>query len=122
MKDKVLYYMSKNTERMVMMANNKSLGEKVKIQSVEVPTEAPNVDSSLVVRTIIYIIAIVNAAAAFLGFDFSIPTHYDFIYDGVSLVFVVGSFFHAYWRNNNVTKSARVKDAAAKQVQVMKQK
>ena len=91
---------------------------KVKVQSVEVPTEAPKVEAKLVVTTIIYLIAIVNAAAAFLGFDLNIPTDYNFIYDGVSLVFLGGSFFHAYWKNNDISKKARIKAQAAKQIEV----
>lgn len=98
------------------MAENKS----AQVQEVEIPTEAPKVSSKLVVTTIIYLIAIVNAAAAFLGFDFNIPTNYDFIYDGVSLVFFAGSFFHAYWKNNDITKKARIKAEVAKQVDLKK--
>ncbi|QZA69634.1 holin [Bacillus phage 035JT004] len=98
------------------MAENKN----VKVQEVEIPTEAPNVTSGLVVRTIIYLIAIVNAAAAFLGFDLNIPTDYNFIYDGVSLVFFIGSFVHAYWRNNNVRKEARIVEEVAKQLNLKK--
>ncbi|QZA69074.1 holin [Bacillus phage 010DV004] len=93
---------------------------KVNVQEVEIPTEAPNVTSGLVVRTIIYLIAIVNAAAAFLGFDLNIPTDYNFIYDGVSLVFFIGSFVHAYWRNNNVRKEARIVEEVAKQLNLKK--
>lgn len=73
------------------------------------PTEAPKVGPKLVVTTIIYLIAIVNAAAASLGFNFNIDADYEFIYQGVSLVFMVGSFIHAYWKNNDVTKKPVLK-------------
>ncbi|AGK86966.1 holin [Bacillus phage SIOphi] len=96
------------------MAENK----KVKAKVVEVPTEAPKVGPKLVVTTIIYLIAIVNAAAASLGFNFNIDADYEFIYQGVSLVFMVGSFIHAYWKNNDVTKKARIKAEVSKQIKV----
>lgn len=98
------------------MAENKN----VQVQEVEIPTEAPKVTTGLVVRTIIYLIAIVNAAAAFLGFNFVIPADYDFIYRGVSLAFGLGSFVHAYWRNNDISKGARTAREVAKQLDLKK--
>ena len=89
---------------------------KTTIKSVEVPVEAPPVDAALVVRTIVYLVAIINAIAAYFGFDFNIPAKDEVIYQVVSVVFAVGSFVHAYFKHNNVTKSARIKAAVGKQV------
>jgi SPP1 family holin len=90
-------------------------------QVVVVPAEAPKVNVNLVVRTIIYLFAIVNAAAAYFGFDFNIEVSGDFIYEGVSLVFGVGAFISAYWKNNDITKGARIKAKAAEQIATKKE-
>lgn len=94
------------------MVNNRA----VRVQTVAVPETAPKVDTGLVVRTIIYIVAIVNAIAAMLGYDFNLNVDENFIYEGVTILFTLGGFASAYWKNNNVTKEARIKDATAKQV------
>lgn len=85
-------------------------------QTVEVPVEAPAVDTALVVRTIVYLIAVINAIAAYFGFDLNLPAKEEALYQVVSVVFAVGSFAHAYFKHNNITKSARIKAVVAKQV------
>lgn len=85
-------------------------------KSVEVPVEAPAVDSALVVRTVVYLVAIINAIAAYFGFDFNLPVKDGAIYQVVSVVFAVGSFVHAYWKNQNITKAARIKAVVGNQV------
>ncbi|AGB62735.1 putative holin [Bacillus phage phiAGATE] len=92
-------------------------------QVVEVPTEAPKVEPKMVVLTIVYIVAIINAAAAYLGFDaFNLSVDSERLYEGVSLFFGVAAFVGAYWKNHDVSKSARIKAAAVKQVDVKKDK
>jgi SPP1 family holin len=85
-------------------------------KTVEVPVEAPAVDTALVVRTVVYLIAIANAIAAYFGFDLNIPAKDESVYQVVSVVFAVGSFAHAYFKHNNVTKSARIKAVVGNQV------
>jgi SPP1 family holin len=104
---------------MVSMAN-----EKMKIKTVsevvEVPVEAPKVNPGLVVATIVYLIAIINAGAALFGFDININADHDMIYEGVTAVFTFGSFVIGIWKNHNFTKQARIKAAAAEQVKVVR--
>lgn len=95
------------------MDNNEA---KVEVKQVEVPVEAPKMSKDLVIRTIIYVVVMVNAISAYFGFDFNIKANYDAIYDIVSIVAAVITFVHAYWKNNNVTKQARIIDEAAKQL------
>jgi SPP1 family holin len=106
-------------ERTVSMAN-----EKMKIKTVsevvEVPVEAPKVNPGLVVATIIYLIAIINAGAALFGFDVNIQANQDMIYEGVTAVFTFGSFIIGVYKNHNYTKQARIKAAAAEQVRVIR--
>lgn len=90
----------------------------VRIQTVAVPTEAPKIDAGLVLRTIVYAVAIINAVLAIFGIDFNIELHEDKLYELITVIFTVGSFVLAYWKNNNVTKKARIKDEAVKSLNV----
>ncbi|QIW88741.1 putative holin [Bacillus phage P59] len=99
------------------MANEK-MQVKTVSEVVEVPVEAPKVNSSLVALTVIYLIAIINAAAAMFGFDLNIQANEDKIYEGFSIIFTAGSFIVGVWKNHNFTKQARIKAAAAEQVRV----
>lgn len=96
---------------------NKEKSNKYVQKSVHVPEEAPKVSTSLVVRTIVYIVAIINGVAAFLGYDLGLEVNQEFVYELVSLIFMGGAFIDAYWRNNDLTKKARIKSEAAKQVE-----
>ena len=94
--------------------------ERTTIQSVEVPVVAPKVSPALIVQTLVYLVAIINAGAALFGFDFNIEADQDFLYEGVTLAFTAGTFIMGVWKNHNYTKEARIKEEAAKQVEVPK--
>jgi SPP1 family holin len=79
--------------------------------------EVPKVATGLVVRTVVYLAAIVNAIAAYFGFDFNLDVDQNFVYEGVTIVALIGSFASAYWKNNDVTKKARAKAKVAKNVE-----
>jgi SPP1 family holin len=104
---------------MIKMAKEK-MSVKTVSEVVEVPMEAPKVTAGLVFRTVIFLIAIFNAGAALLGFDIEFQPNQDMIYEFITIAFTAGSFIVAYWKNNNVSKSARVKAAAAEQVKVIR--
>lgn len=91
-----------------------------RVQSVAVPTEAPKVDKGMVVRTIIYIVAIVNAIAALFGWDFHFFVDEAMVYEIVTVIFTVGAFASAYWKDNDIKKETRIKKAAAQQVRTPK--
>jgi SPP1 family holin len=106
-------------ERMSQMAKqNQPVQTKAVV--VEVPEQAPKVSVKLVVATIVYIIAIVNAVAVFLGFDLNITPDVDKIYEGVSLAFALGAFGIGVFKNHNYTKAARIKKEVAKQIDTKK--
>lgn len=85
-------------------------------KKVWVPIEAPKVNAGLIVRCLVYLAAIVNGVAAFFGWDFHLEISQDWMYNLASMVFMVGSFVHAFWKNQNVSKKARIKEAVADQV------
>jgi SPP1 family holin len=89
---------------------------KTKTQVVEVPTQAPKVDAKLISLTIFYLVAIVNAAANYFGFELNISADADALYDDVTVVLGFAAFVVGIWKNNNFSKKARKKDHVAKQV------
>jgi SPP1 family holin len=88
------------------------------VQTVVIPAEAPAIDKSLVVRSIVYLILVANAVAAHFGIHFHMNGNEDFIYNIVSDVLLVGGFVQAYWKNNNISKAARIIDKVAEQIDV----
>lgn len=98
------------------MAENQA--PQASVQTVVVPAEAPSIDKGLVVRSIVYLILIVNSVAAHFGLAFHLNGNEEFIYQVVSDVLLVLSFVQAYWKNNNISKAARIIDKVAEQVDV----
>lgn len=98
------------------MAENQAPQQNV--QTVVVPNDAPSIDKGLVVRSIVYIIVLVNAVAAHFGFHFHLNGNEDSIYNYVSDGLLVLSFVQAYWKNNNLSKAARIIDKVAEQIDV----
>ena len=96
---------------MIKLAN-----KEVKLQTVEVPVTAPPINAGTIARLILFVIAIINTVAVAFGYDVNIQVDGDMLYEGVSLVLDLIIFGVGFWKNNNVTKSARVKAEAAKQV------
>lgn len=86
------------------------------VQTVVVPAEAPAIDKGLIVRSILYVILIANSVAAHFGLSFHLNGNEDFIYQVVSDVLLVLSFVEAYWKNNNISKGARIIDKVAEQI------
>ena len=93
---------------------------KVNQQSVFVPEDAPAVDAALVVRTIVFVLSLINAVAALFGKELHLQINQDLWYQIVSAAWLIGSSLWTAWKNNNITKAARVKQAVANQVVVIK--
>lgn len=97
-------------ERVSNVAENK---EK---QLVEVPLEAPPITAGTLTRLVLLIIALINTAAAALGFDIEIRADGDLIYEGISILLDAVVFGYTFWKNNNITKKARIASKAYEQV------
>lgn len=63
-------------------------------------------DTQLIVRLIVSIIAAVNAVAAMLGYG-PLDISEDMIYTSVSVIFMIGTWIWGFWKNNNFTKEAK---------------
>ena len=63
-------------------------------------------DTQLIVRIIVSLIAMINACAAAFGFD---PLNVDegTIYTVVSFVAAVAAWVWGFWKNNNFTEAAK---------------
>lgn len=63
-------------------------------------------DTQLVVRIIVSLVAAINACAAAFGFD---PLNIDegTIYTVVSFVAAVAAWVWGFWKNNNFTEAAK---------------
>lgn len=90
----------------------------VSTQTVVVPTKAPTIDKGLVARSIVYLIAVGNYVAPHLGLNLHLHGTEDQVYNIVSEVLLIGSFVQAYWKNNNISKAARIIDKVASQINV----
>ena len=94
-----------------------------KTQEVFVPEVAPKIDPKLLVRLMVVVVGLINAVAAMFGSAFSIELnaeHQQAWYEIFSAAWLVGSVIWAVWKNNDITKKARIKAQVAKQVEVKK--
>lgn len=89
-------------------------------QQVFVPVEAPKLDAGMIVRTIVFVLSLINGISAMFGYHFNLNIDQEKVYNIVSAVILVGSGLWAAWKNNNITKAARVKQIVANQVVVKK--
>lgn len=89
-------------------------------QQVFVPIAAPKVDAGMIVRTVVFVLALVNGIAAIFGYHWNLSIDQAQAYNVISAVLMAATGAWAWWKNNNVTKSARVKQAVANQVVVKK--
>jgi cytochrome c oxidase subunit IV len=88
------------------------------IQTVVVPAEAPSIDKALIVRSVVYLIALANYLAPFVGLHLNLHGSEQTIYQIVSAGLMVGSFCHAYWKNQNISKFARIASQVVKQINI----
>lgn len=87
-------------------------------KSVYVPVEVPKVEPMMIVRLLVFLVALVNAVASMLGYHLDLAVDQQNAYDIISALFLLGSGFYATWKNNNISKQSRVQAHVAKQVQV----
>lgn len=100
---------------LILMAENKN-----NEQQVFVPVEVPKVEPMMIVRLLVFVLALVNAVAAMFGYDLNLSVDQQNVYDIVSALFLLGSGFHVAWKNNNISKASRVKAHVGEQVVVEK--
>lgn len=91
----------------------------VSVQTVAVPTEAPAIDGGLVARSIAYLVILANAVAPHFGVNLHLNSNESDIYNYVSEGLLVLSFVQAYWKNNNISKGARIVDQVASQINTL---
>lgn len=89
-------------------------------QSVFVPVTAPTVDAGMIVRTLVFVLSLINGIAAMFGLHWNLSVNQEQVYNILSAAILFGSGLWAAWKNNNVTKQARIKQAVANQVVVKK--
>ncbi|AXQ67810.1 holin [Bacillus phage Kioshi] len=87
-------------------------------QSVFVPVEVPRVEPMMIVRLLVFVLALVNAIGAMFGYDLNLSVDQQNVYDIVSALFLLGSGFHVAWKNNNISKTSRVKAHVGEQVTI----
>jgi len=85
-------------------------------QTVEVPLQAPPINAGTLTRLILFIVAIINTIARALGFDFNLDVDGDVLYEGFSILLDVLVFGYGFWKNNDITKKARIASEATKQI------
>lgn len=85
-------------------------------REVFVPEEAPKVEPRMVVRTIVFVVAIINAILAMFGIAGDLTVDQETLYAVISGAFLFGSGIVAYFKNNNLTKQARKKSAVEDQI------
>ena len=83
---------------------------------VEVPLEAPPINAATLTRLVLFVAAIINTMAAFFGFDINLALNGDVIYEGFSIFLNLIVFGAGFWKNNDMTKKARISNEAFRQV------
>lgn len=75
-------------------------------------------DTQLIVRVIVSLIAMINACAAAFGFD---PLNVDegTIYTVVSFVAAVAAWAWGFWKNNNFTEAAKKGQAVVDEMKLV---
>lgn len=86
-------------------------------RTVFVPEEAPKVEPAMIVRTIVLVVAIINAAFAMFGSTFEIEVDQAAIYEVVSWLFLLGSGVWSWFKDNDVSKKARKRKEISRQVE-----
>jgi SPP1 family holin len=89
-------------------------------QQVFVPIQTPALDAGMIVRTIVFVLALINGVAAIFGYHWNLSIDQAQAYNVISAAIMALTGVWAWWKNNNVTKTARVKQAVANQVVVKK--
>ncbi|UNA01570.1 holin [Bacillus phage vB_BcgM] len=87
---------------------------------VFVPQEAPPISPGTIVRFVVFLVALVNAVASLLGHELGLQVDQSVLYDVLSALFLMGSSLHMAWKNNNITKQARIKAHATEQITIDK--
>ncbi|AMQ66648.1 holin [Bacillus phage Shbh1] len=77
--------------------------------------EVPSLSPMMVVRTVVFLLAIINSVAVMFGFELGLEVNQENLYQLVSGVFLVGSGIVAWYKNNDITKKARIKAAKMKE-------
>ena len=77
------------------------------------------VSKSTIVRTIVLIIAVINAGLVFFGKN-TIDISEDAIYEIVSYAFLIGSSVVAWWKNNSFTQEALMGDQLKNEMKALK--
>lgn len=75
-------------------------------------------DTQLIVRVVVSLIAMINACAAAFGFD---PLNVDegTIYTVVSFVAAVAAWAWGFWKNNNFTEAAKKGQAVVDEMKLV---
>lgn len=91
-------------------------------REVYVPVEPPKVEPGMIVRTIVFAVAIINAGLAMFGSDVVLDVDQQMVYEVLSGLFLVGSSFFAWFKDNDVSKVARKRNDVTNQVEELKDK
>lgn len=90
--------------------------EKETKKEVFVPVEAPRVEPRMVVRTVVFAIAILNAILAMFSVS-PVEVDQEALYNFVSAIFLLVSGFEAWSKNNDYSKKARKRKTIIEQVE-----
>lgn len=86
-------------------------------KEVFVPVDAPKLSPGMLVRTVVFVVAVINAIAAMLGFNLDLQVNQVDLYEIFSGLFLIASGAAAWFKNNDVTKKARKRKVVVEQVE-----
>lgn len=87
-----------------------------KKKEVFVPVEAPKVDPMMIVRTVVFAVAILNVILSLFGVN-PIEVDQEALYNVISAVFLLGAGFKVWDKNNDYSEKARKRKAIIEQVE-----
>lgn len=87
------------------------------VKEVFVPETPPKVDARMIVRLLVYVVALINAVAALFGKQLNLVVDQELTYQIISAALLIGTSLWTAWKNNDISKRARIKAEVAKQVE-----
>ncbi len=73
------------------------------------------IDKQTIIRTVILLIALINAALQLFGVK-TLPIDNDLVSEAVSVAFLLAGSLSAWWKNNSFSEKARLADEYMKKL------
>lgn len=85
-------------------------------KEVFVPVEVPKLSPMMIVRTVVFAVAVINAILAMFNVA-PLEVDQEALYNTISGLFLIGSGYRVWAKNNDYSKKARKRKAIIEQIE-----